>query len=159
MGRILVRWKCFRNHLKILCHTISNRLYVFLMYFGRNVSMYTSPCEYEINCMKFSRNVSMYYTRNVSMYSYMTPDTDCVEMVWSMEHIFWCIHRALLHIHGVLLTYTWGSFDRLTHIPSRLCGVYVIFIGWYRAIYIHQKSHVRTSKEPLKYYIHYTHYL
>jgi len=28
MGRILVRWKSFRNHLEMLCHPIYNRLYL-----------------------------------------------------------------------------------------------------------------------------------
>jgi len=66
MGRILVRWKCYRNNLKILCHPICNRLYV---HYSFNLWLICDECDmthenlfYFIFCQIRTVDVCMTYS-------------------------------------------------------------------------------------------------
>ena len=121
MGRILVRWKSFKNNLEMLCHPICNWLYVN-MYI--HIYIYTHINSY----------IYIYLHMRIYIYMYM----------YAYIHRYICVYICI-HIYVYIYMHVWINLYIFTYMYLLLC-MSIFWLYVYTCMYIHIYMYIYIHK-------------
>ena len=137
MGRILVRWKSFRNHLEMLCHPICNWLYISFTYKCStlwHICMLDSLAHLQVSFAHLQvsfAHIQISFAHEHVSFLRASSDEYNYGKVWVVIHT---LYVNLCHVYNntSLLCIHWSLFSqRCVAGPSCYSGIYISFAHIY----------------------------